>query len=245
MERDFKHRKSLGQNFLFDKNILAKEVRIANLTGVDVVEIGPGEGTLTQAILDAKPKSLTVIEKDARLISNLREKFPSISIIEGDVLEVEFPPCDVVMGNIPYYISSPIIFMLKDLPISRAILMVQKEFAKKMVATCESSNYGRLSVTSQLFFNVSYEMTVSRRSFVPPPKVDSALISLVPTKLSLSSLQEDVLRAMFSHKNKTLKNALKDGNFERYLDVLTPWLERRSRTLSVSECREILACIGK
>lgn len=208
-------RKSLGQCFLEDKNILALEAKLANPTNKIVLEIGAGDGRLTEALIGQKPKKIIAVEKDPRFASILRDKFAGrgvVEVVERDFLEFEFPDdVDVVVGNIPYYISSDIIFALAPLKFERAILMVQKEFAQKMAAKPKDRNYGRLSVTSQLAFTIKLERTVLRHLFKPMPKVDSAIIIITPTGTRLTQFQENVIRWLFQHKNKTVRNALLDS----------------------------------
>ncbi|MCI0503648.1 16S rRNA (adenine(1518)-N(6)/adenine(1519)-N(6))-dimethyltransferase RsmA [Candidatus Micrarchaeota archaeon] len=241
---NWKRRKFLGQHFLEDRNILALEAKLASPEHKTVLEIGPGDGRLTDAILALKPKRLVAVEKDARFASLLREKYagrPEVEVVERDFLEFEPPQFDIAIGNIPYYISSDIVFRLAGMRFERAILMVQKEFAEKMAAKPGDRNYGRLSVTSQLAFGIRYERAVLRHLFRPAPEVDSAIITLKPTGLKLTQQQENVIRWLFSHKNKTVRNALLDSKmFEaRGLDSLGPLLRRRARTLSKEECLEI------
>jgi 16S rRNA (adenine1518-N6/adenine1519-N6)-dimethyltransferase len=236
-------RKSLGQCFLEDKNILALEAKLAAPEGQVVIEIGAGDGRLTDAILSQKPAKLFAYELDHRFAESLRKRFKSrdgIEIVEGDFLKGKLPEggFDIAMGNIPYYISSDIVFHLANLKFTRAVLMVQKEFAQKMAAKPGDRNYGRLSVTSQLAFDVTLERTVLRHLFRPAPKVDSAIILLAPTGRHLSQQEENVIRHLFSHKNKTVRNALLDSKmYEKgELDALGEIGKRRARTLSKEEC---------
>ncbi|NYZ73712.1 ribosomal RNA small subunit methyltransferase A, partial [Candidatus Micrarchaeota archaeon] len=238
-------RKSLGQCFLEDKNILALEAKLANPNNKSVLEIGAGDGRLTEALLALSPKKIIAVEKDPRFAAILKEKFANektIEVIERDFLELEFPDdVDVVVGNIPYYISSDIVFALAPLKFERAVLMVQKEFARKMIAKPKDSNYGRLSVTSQLAFNIRLERTVLRHLFKPTPKVDSAIIVLAPTGTKLTQFQENVIRWLFQHKNKTVRNALLDSKMfgKDDLEPLGPFAKRRAKSLSKEECLEI------
>ena len=191
-------KKSLGQCFLEDKNILALEAKLAEPQGKTVLEIGPGDGRLTEAVLALKPRRMIAVEKDSRFASLLKEKFAGrAEIVEGDFLKAEPPACDIVIGNIPYYISSDIVFTIAPLKFERAVLMVQKEFAQKMVAKAGEKNYGRLSVTAQLAFEVKLERIVPRHLFRPVPKVDSAIIILTPTGIRLDKFQEDVIPISF------------------------------------------------
>ncbi len=225
-----------------DKNILELEARLADVKGKRVLEIGAGDGRLTRKLLACSPKKLTVVEMDPFYASELRSKLgDKITVIEGDVLEEKLPQAEVIVGNIPYYISSDIVFLIAGMKIKRAILMVQKEFAQKMVAKPKEKNYGRLSVTAQLSFTVKYERTVLRHLFKPAPEVDSAIITLKPTGKKLSQLDENVIRFIFQHKNKTVRNALIDSKYYEAddLEVLGKFSKRRGRTLSKDECLEI------
>ncbi len=236
-------RKSLGQCFLKDRNILKLEARIAAVSGKRVLEIGAGDGRLTEALLEHHPKKIIAIEKDAHFAMMLKEKFAGepVEIIEEDFLKIKIPKAEVVVGNIPYYISSDIIFSIGETGFERAVLMVQKEFAQKMVAKPGDRNYGRLSVTAQIHFNIKVERIVLRHLFQPVPKVDSAIVVLKPTGVSLNQFQENVIRYLFQHKNKTVRNALLDSKmFEKEeLVALGVFSKRRVKTLSKGECLEI------
>jgi 16S rRNA (adenine1518-N6/adenine1519-N6)-dimethyltransferase len=237
-------KRSLGQCFLEDRNVLALEAKLADCGAKTVLEIGAGDGRLTQAILSQKPKKIIAVEKDARFAALLREKFAGrgeVEIIEGDFLAIEPVEADVIMGNIPYYISSDIVFRLPAYKFARAVLMVQKEFAQKMAANPGKKNYGRLSVTSQLSFDIKFERTVLRHLFRPVPGVDSAIILLKPTGVRISQFDENVIRYLFQHKNKTVRNALMDSKMfgAGELESLGAFLKRRARTLTKEECLEI------
>ncbi len=242
-----KRKKALGQCFLEDRNILRLEARLADVRGRRVLEIGAGDGRLTEAILEHEPERVFAVEKDPRLAEALRKRFADVpvDIIEGDFLELDTPEADVIVGNIPYYISSDIVFSLKDLGFDRAVLMVQKEFAQKMTAKPGERNYGRLSVTSQVFFEIRYERTVLRHLFRPVPDVDSAIIILKPTGKKLTQFEENMIRSIFQHKNKTVRNALLDSKlFEaEELEELGGFAKRRGRTLTKEECLEIAALL--
>lgn len=237
-----RRKKSLGQCFLEDRNILRLEADLADPGGRTILEIGAGDGRLTEIILSKSPKKLFAVEKDPHFASLLREKFHGkAEIIEGDFLEMKVPKVDVIVGNIPYYISSDIIFKLKDSDFSHAVLMVQKEFAQKMTANPGEKNYGRLSVTSQLSFNIKLERAVPKHLFRPVPEVHSAIITLSPTSFKPDTFQEDVIRSIFQHKNKTVRNALLDSKLfaKDDLGVLGAYEEKRGRELSKEQCLEI------
>jgi 16S rRNA (adenine1518-N6/adenine1519-N6)-dimethyltransferase len=241
-------KKSLGQCFLEDRNILRLEAELAKPEGKVVLEIGAGDGRLTEALLAQKPKKIIAVELDPAFASLLGEKFAGkpVEVLEADVMEAELPPTDVIAGNIPYYVSSGIVFRLAPLKFERAVLMVQKEFAQKMAAKPGDGNYGRLSVTSQLCFHVVLERKVLRHLFRPVPKVDSAIIVLTPTGRSLSPLQENVIRWLFQHKNRTVRNALLSSKMfgDKEIARLGPFLVRRPRTLTKEECLEIARLLG-
>jgi 16S rRNA (adenine1518-N6/adenine1519-N6)-dimethyltransferase len=254
MSMSYDRKKSLGQCFLEDRNILALEARLAAPQGKTVLEIGPGDGRLTDAVLAQKPAKLIAIEKDSRFASLLREKYPAradgtrlVEIIEADFLETEPPPFDIAVGNIPYYISSDIVFHLAGMKFERAILMVQKEFALKMAAKPGDRNYGRLSVTSQIAFDIRFERVVLRHLFRPAPEVDSAIVMLKPTGLRLDAFQENIIRWLFQHKNKTVRNALLDSKMfeDAVLGPLGPLLKRRARTLPKEDVLEIARLLRK
>lgn len=243
-------KKSMGQCFLEDRNILRLEAELAKPAGKSVLEIGAGDGRLSEAIIGKGPRSLILVEKDHSYSTFLREKFSrnqSVTIVEGDFLDSAFSDIDIILGNIPYYISSDIIFKLKGMKFERAVLMVQKEFAKKMAAMPKDDNYGRLSVTAQLAFQVKFERIVSRHLFNPVPRVDSAIIILKPTGFKMTQFQENVIRYIFQHKNKKIRNALRDSKmFERdEIERLGEIAKRRGKTLSKEECLSIASLLEK
>lgn len=237
-------KKSLGQNFLNDKNILAKEARVLEVKGKTILEIGPGDGRLTEQLILAGAKKVIAIEKDTRLADLLKEKFANqpVEIINADFLETDPKQfkIDKIAGNIPYYISSPIIFKLKEFDFDGAVLIVQDEFAKKMVTKAGESDYGRLSVTSQLFYEVKYIQKVPAQLFTPPPKVNSAMILLKKTNAKVSENTEDIIRALFQHKNKTVRNALLDAKFPKEkIEIIGELLKLRPRELNQDKILEI------
>lgn len=243
----FYRKKSLGQCFLEDENILRLEAQLLDPTEKKVLEIGPGDGRLSQKILDLNPSELILVEKDTRFANLLKDTLPSANIIEADFLQVPIPKVDRIIGNIPYYISSEIVFRLTEFEFDFAILMVQDEFAKRMVAKTTDKNYGRLSVSSQLCFEVEYIKKVPSHLFFPKPKVNSAIIKLKPTNFKISKELEDVIRAIFQHKNKTIKNALKDSKLftSEQIDLASKYLTRRARTMTKEECVDLTANIYK
>lgn len=245
-----KAKKSLGQNFLKDRNILRKEVELADVKGKKVIEIGAGDGRLTEEIVRANPGVVYAFEKDSGLVGMLRKKFSDekkVVVIEGDFLKQKVPGFEVALGNIPYYISSYIIFRLAEFIFERAVLIVQKEFAEKMVAKVNEKNYGRLSVTSQLAFDVKLVQKVPRHLFQPKPKVDSAIILLKPRGKKISEYEEEIIRLLFQHKNKTVRNSLLDSKrfSKKEIEKLGKICERKVRTLAKEDCLEIAGKLRK
>jgi 16S rRNA (adenine1518-N6/adenine1519-N6)-dimethyltransferase len=218
-------RKRFGQHFLHDAGVLRKIVQaIAPKTGDDVVEIGPGEGALTLPLLRALGR-MTVIELDRDLVPRLRKKANGVgdlTIVEADVLTVDFGalahggPLRVV-GNLPYNISSPILFhCLDQIDAMRDMhFMLQKEVVDRMAAAPGSKVYGRLSVMLQLACRVDPLLRVPAGAFRPPPKVESAVVRLTPLPAAERSFDDAaliarVVKAAFGQRRKTLSNALGD-----------------------------------
>ncbi|HEX3865436.1 MAG TPA: 16S rRNA (adenine(1518)-N(6)/adenine(1519)-N(6))-dimethyltransferase RsmA [Gemmatimonadaceae bacterium] len=182
-------RKSLGQHFLDDRRILERIVDALELSGREtVVEVGPGRGSLT-ALLASKAKRLVAIEYDRALAARLRERFaesPSVTIIESDVLSVSLADAAGtdqyrVIGNVPYYITTPILFHALERPrAERAVYLVQREVAQRIVAVADSDAYGALSVNVQSVARAEILFRVGPGSFQPPPKVESAVIRIEP-----------------------------------------------------------------
>ena len=186
-------KKSLGQNFLSDKNVIKSIVEIGNIKNNNtILEIGPGTGNLTEFILKKKPKNFFVIEKDYNLVKFLYEKFYNkINIINKDVLNFELNTISkekiIVYGNLPYNISTEILIKWitdnkKFESCKKLILMFQKEVADRVIAKTNSKNYGRLSIISNWRMDVKKEFDINPNCFFPKPKVDSTLLSFEPKK---------------------------------------------------------------
>ncbi len=218
-------RKRFGQHFLSDANIIARIVQaIAPVPGQRLVEIGPGEGAITVPLL-RKAQALTVIELDRDLaprLAALGEGIGPIEAIHADVLTVDFTALAAggtlrVVGNLPYNISSPILFHCIDHldAIEDMHFMLQKEVVDRMAAAPGSKTYGRLSVMLQLACRVQPLLPVPPEAFRPPPKVDSAVVRLIPRPRAERPVEhaaaiERIVRAAFGQRRKTLSNAL-DG----------------------------------
>ncbi len=223
-------KKHLGQHFLSSPPLLEYEATLANPKGRKTLEIGPGDGRLTKFLIAQKPSSLTVVEKDSRWADHIRQTLPEVKVIEGDFLEQENLHAEVIVGNIPYYISSPILFKMAEMEFRHAVLMVQLEFAKRMVAGPKTSEYGRLSVTSQLYFDIKLLKKVGRGAFTPPPEVDSAIILLKKKPFKMEKGLDKLIRIIFQHKNQNIRKALKHGGVDFPKELELP--QKRAREMS-------------
>ena len=214
-----KAKKSLGQNFLIDNNILEKIVNIIEINGKEVLEIGPGTGNLTKFILKKNPKKLYVIEKDENLSLDLGNKFNNeIIIINNDVLKVEEDKISkeklIVFGNLPYNISTEILSrwitnINKEFWFDKLILMFQKEVADRIIASSDTSVYGRLSILSNWKLNIEKIIDIKPNSFYPRPKIDSSLLIFSPKnnffKLKKAKNLEMITRIFFNQRRKMIK----------------------------------------
>jgi 16S rRNA (adenine1518-N6/adenine1519-N6)-dimethyltransferase len=214
-----KAKKSLGQNFLIDREVLEKIVSITDITNKEVLEIGPGSGNLTTYILKKKPKKLYVVEKDDDLAILLKEKFETeIEIINDDILKVSESTISdqklSVFGNLPYNISTEILskWILNigsNFWFDSLVLMFQKEVADRIISKFNNSNYGRLSILSSWKLNVKKILDIKPQSFSPRPKIDSSLLLFTPKenffKLKDPKNLEKITRIFFSQRRKMLK----------------------------------------
>ena len=214
-----KAKKSLGQNFLIDREVLEKIVSITDITNKEVLEIGPGSGNLTTYILKKKPKKLYVVEKDDDLAILLKEKFDTeIEIINDDILKVSESNISEqklsVFGNLPYNISTEILskWILNigsNFWFDSLILMFQKEVADRIISEFNNSNYGRLSILSSWKLNVKKILDIKPQSFSPRPKIDSSLLLFTPKenffRLKDPKNLEKITRIFFSQRRKMLK----------------------------------------
>ena len=252
-----KAKKSLGQNFLIDKNILEKITNITDIENKTVLEIGPGTGNLTSYILKKNPKKMFVIEKDNKLSIDLKNKFNNrLTIINDDVLKVDennlFKDKFIVFGNLPYNISTEIlskwIINLKDnFWFECLILMFQKEVADRIIAECNTSSYGRLSIISNWKLNIKKICDIKPEAFFPKPKIDSSLLFFLPKKNFIKIKDpnnlEKVTRIFFNQRRKMLKkpfNQLFNGNY-KVLDKLKINLSMRPQNINL-ETYYKLAC---
>ena len=188
-----KAKKSLGQNFLIDQNIINKIVNLVNIKNKNILEIGPGTGNLTLKLLNQLPKKLTVVEKDYKLANHLKKNLGTkISIINDDILKLDENNIEndrlIVFGNLPYNISTEIlckwILDMKDQNFwfEYLILMFQKEVADRILSKSNSKNYGRLTILSNWRLNIKKICDINPSSFFPKPKIDSTLLFFEPKK---------------------------------------------------------------
>ncbi|PWN05429.1 16S rRNA (adenine(1518)-N(6)/adenine(1519)-N(6))-dimethyltransferase RsmA [Rhodohalobacter mucosus] len=218
-----KTKKSLGQHFLRDGNMIQKIVHAISADRTDrIVEIGPGDGALTGELLNAY-SDVIAIEIDQRMAEHLRELYPRLELIEEDILKCDWSrflntekPVHVI-GNLPYYITSQILFAIFDHRenLTSALLMMQKEVAQRIVAEPHSKEYGILSVQSQLMSTPEILFDVPPSVFSPPPKVDSSVIRFIFDKGKLACSDKHlktVVRMAFNQRRKKLSNALKRLN---------------------------------
>ena len=242
-------KKSLGQNFLIDENILEKIVNTTEIKDKTILEIGPGTGNLTSYILKKNPKKYFVIEKDDQLAINLQNKFNNkITIINDDVLKVDettlFKEKATVFGNLPYNISTEIlskwIINLKDnFWFENLILMFQKEVADRIIGEFNTSNYGRLSIICNWKLNIKKICDIKPEAFFPKPKIDSSLLFFYPKKnfikIKNPNNLEKITRIFFNQRRKMLKkpyNQLFNGD-KKVLDKLKIDLNLRPQNLNL------------
>lgn len=242
-----KTKKSLGQNFLTDRNILEEIVNTTEIKNKIILEVGPGTGNLTSFILKKNPKKIFVIEKDNDLADNLNNNFKDqLTIINDDILNIDENLLSnekvTVFGNLPYNISTEIlskwIINLKDnFWFDCLILMFQKEVADRIIAKFNTSDYGRLSILSNWKLNVEKICDIKPESFSPRPKIDSSLLFFSPKKnfykIKNPKNLEKVTRIFFNHRRKMLKkpfNQLFNGD-QRVLNELKIDLNLRPQNL--------------
>ena len=274
----FRRADSLGQNFLVDRNIIEKIIDAAELIeSTLVIEIGPGMGALTQVAAEKAGKVIAV-EIDRHLIPVLGEvvgHLDNVEIINQDILKTDinelidsekknFATSDheidkvVILGNLPYYITTPIIMGIleRQIEMDTMVIMMQKEVAERIVATPGGKTYGALSIACQFFCETNYVTTVPRTVFQPQPKVDSAVLRLdkraeLPWEIGAGGwkLFFEVVRAGFNRRRKTLLNALTALGMDKtelrsILDEAGVEPSRRAETLSIQEFANVANAIG-
>ena len=212
-------KKSLGQNFLIDNNIIQKICNYSKIEGKEVLEVGPGTGNLTAEIIKKKPKKIYLIEKDYQLFDGLKKKFDyDIGFFNDDILNIDENNISnnklTVFGNLPYNISTDILTkwivnLNEEIWFDKLILMFQKEVANRILSKENTSDYGRLSIISNWKLNIEKIIDISPNSFRPKPKVDSSLLVLTPKKnfkkICTEKSLEKVTRVFFNQRRKKIK----------------------------------------
>lgn len=250
--QNIKPLKRFGQNYLKDNNIIQKIVATFNPTPEDIIlEIGPGRGALTK-FLNEKSKKYFAVEIDNRVIDELNNLYPEIEFINDDFLEINLKMIIQnhfgnssnnkirIIGNIPYNITSPILFKLIEnrTLISDALLMTQYEVAKRIVSQPNTKEYGILSVLLNYFSSTQFCFKISRNVFYPRPNVDSAIIKINFNKTCDFQIEDDffikVVKACFGNRRKTLKNSLMNSDFEKIdFEKVNFDLSKRAEQLSI------------
>ena len=219
-------KKSLGQNFLIDKNIIKKISNLIDIKDKNILEIGPGKGFLTDQILSKKPKSLIIVEKDNLLSKYLKQKYEKnrlVTIYNNDILKFDLDKKlkrnTIIFGNLPYNISSQILVKVIRLKAnikrySALIFMFQKELADRIVGEFGTSNYGRLSILVSYKLNIIKKFNVSPNCFFPKPKVNSSVLYLKPhnlTNYKIKNIQnlEKITNILFSNQRKMINKGIK------------------------------------
>ena len=262
----FNFQKKFGQNFLIDTHVLDKIIDASGVKEDDfVLEIGPGIGTMTQYLCE-RAREVVAVEIDKNLIpilSDTLKNYSNVTVINEDILKLDIcklaeeknqgKPIKVV-ANLPYYITTPIIFNLLEqrLPMERLVAMVQKEVAERMVAKPGGKDYGALSVSIQYYTEPEIAFIVPPESFIPAPNVDSAVIvckrrTVPPVEVCDEKLFFKVVKAAFSVRRKMLSNALKNMGISSV--QAAAWLERagidpkrRGETLSLADFASLTNC---
>ena len=216
-----KPKKSLGQNFLHDKNIIEKIIHASNIDSNDeILEVGPGTGNLTEFIISQNPKKIDVIEKDKNLASIIEKKFLNkVNIVTEDILKLPVKFYSgrkfLILGNLPYNISTKILStwcLNNELNVSKMILMFQKEVAERIIADVNSKNYSRITILSKWKFNIRKITDVKPNSFFPKPKVYSTVLEFIPKK-KIHQVEdprnlEKITKVFFSQRRKMIKKPI-------------------------------------
>ena len=245
--------KRLGQNFLIDAEVVRAIVNAAEISeGEDVLEIGPGIGTLTQGLLEAGAK-VTAVELDKKLpavLAETLEGYENFQLVQGDILKVDIselmPQKFKVVANLPYYITTQILLTLleKNLPITKIVTMVQREVAERMISPPGSKSYGAMSVAVQFRAEPKIIFDVPPNAFLPRPEVTSSVVVCdvrkSPVEVSDEKFFVKVVRGAFNQRRKTLYNSLAGAGFLKEkifkaFEAANIQAERRAETLSIEE----------
>jgi 16S rRNA (adenine1518-N6/adenine1519-N6)-dimethyltransferase len=246
--------KRLGQHFMLDDSVLKRMVAAADLGSKDtVLEIGPGLGNLTEELLLTGAK-VVAVEQDPAFVQFLRRRFGErVELIQADAVKAFLPQFNRVVSNLPYQISSPIIFRLLDIGFESAVLMLQKEFAGRMVAKPRTEAYGRLSVGVYYRADCRIAFHVPRTAFWPQPRVDSCVVELTPKDPPFKVASEraffEITKSIFSHRRKKIMNALNLPDYPQEpvaIDLRTlPYASKRAEELTPEMIGELTNAILK
>ncbi len=245
-------RQKLGQHFLNDASILDRIARAACPQRQDtIIEVGPGRGSLTQKLLE-RAERVVAVELDYSLVEHLRERFrgePRLEIVAGDILKTDLTPHGgaPIVGNLPYYITSPILRHVAQYGPRRAVFLIQKEVAQRLAAARGCRDYGYLTIQTAVFWEARVLFDVKPGAFRPPPQVDSAVALLEPRTRALpASDTEGFLRfagLCFEHKRKTITNNLA-GTYGRERIAAWPEAQLRAEQLSLEQLLEMYRRLG-
>ena len=243
-------KRSFGQHFLLDANLTRRIVRgVGPLAGRHVVEVGPGPGGLTQALLESDAASVTVVEIDPRAVAAMQELAAEagerLHVVAGDARVTDVaalvPAPRQIVANLPYNVATPLLigWLRQAIAFERMTLMFQQEVAERMCAEAGTASYGRLSILAQWTCEVELVLRLPPSAFVPPPKVFSAVVALVPRAMqpeaALFATMERVTAAAFGQRRKMLRSALRELGGEALLRDAEIAANRRAETLSVAE----------
>jgi len=245
-----KHRplRSLGQNFLIDGSVADMQIEAAELTGPErVLEIGPGTGILSRRIIEKLTSGYYyAIEKDRILCSRLSEEMKGLSHAEircGDAMKLDWPKFDVMVSNIPYNISTPFTLKLLSESFSRAVVMYQKEFPERLIASPHTRDYGRLTVYVYMRASIEKITNVPPTAFEPKPEVASTIVRIRPKAPPFETdmkLFEEVTRLIFLQRRKKIKNCLKPLLNGRASESSIPYADSRAEELAPEQINEIV-----
>ncbi|MFW9984065.1 MAG: 16S rRNA (adenine(1518)-N(6)/adenine(1519)-N(6))-dimethyltransferase RsmA [Candidatus Odinarchaeota archaeon] len=242
--------KQLGQHYLVNERVLEHIIESANLSQDDrILEIGTGTGALTQALVDHVQQVYT-IEKDTKLFRLLSQELESnqrIQVIQGDAVKIEWPQSDKLIANLPYSISSPVLFKFFKSNIPMAVLMLQREFGERLIATPGTKQYGRLTVMATYYAAVELLELVTPESFYPSPEVSSALVRIHRRSQPIFAVKDvnlfgQITTVLFNQRRKKIRTPLKSflgqHDFQQLQDKI-PWLNQRVEELEPGKIAEI------
>lgn len=237
--------KRLGQTFLVDGQVAHREAGIVNASSSDtVLEVGPGLGILT-AELCASAGKVVAVEKDRRLARHLSSTLNAgnLEVVAGDILEIDIPGYDIATGNLPYSVSSPIIFRLSEKGMARGVFMIQKEVAERAAARPSTSEYSRMSASLQRRYLVALRFEVGHSHFYPQPDVDSSVIELARREGAVEWPEFDSLVAvLFSHRRKKIGTVLRKAapGYAKSGES-APFADRRVEELAIAQMEDIVS----